>query len=285
MDNAKGRLQELLQGRGLPVPHYQVTSSGPPDYPVVQCTVTVSYGGGRKLSERVERRGGKKKAVEKLAAEKMLSTLKNEGDRRERSPRRHISLSPPPHVMERSSPERPSPRSSPSELSPVAILQERLQATRLSPPTYREDRVAIGGFRVLCRVAGGELLPDLLAEGEGRSKRTAREAAAREMLRKMDLRNSADPPGVGDHSEPVAPNPPGVGDQELESAKLLSLSPEYHYWHNLEEQVVCCLANVEGVVGVAYPITGHGCGDTKAVARQQANKTLLANFDTITKSK
>ena len=232
MENAKGRLQEKMQRRGLPVPSYEVNSSGPSNCPLVHCTVTVRLEGGRSLSESVECRGEKKREVEKLAAKNMLARLDEESGL---------------HNSHRQAPSRPAaaatsspglsraPFSSPGSgsRSPVAVLQEKIQAMRLSRPVYREEQLGEQRFRVCCSL----LEPALQAQGEARSKQDAKDAAARDMLRKMAERSRV---GAGLHSLSVAPDPPGLGDQpepmaadlpdDLAAAKLASLSPQYHYW-------------------------------------------------------
>ena len=259
MDDAKNRLQEIFQGRGLPLPYYHVKSSGPPNCPVVECTVTVKCADGRRLCEVAEVRG-KKKEAEKLAARKMLQTLQGRGGgTAESPPHRGPSLSPansrPAARTQlesvsaavhptRCSPHRsPSPASpSPSGKSPVAALQERLQAVHLSPPTYIETIPAARSFRVRCQVQGGGKIPDLSTEGEGNSKSSAKEAAARDMLRKMDKRGSNKlvtapaPPRV---AKPVTPDLPRAVDDDVVASKLASLSPKYHFWSSHGEAVRC----------------------------------------------
>ena len=252
MDSAKNRLQEMFQGRGLPLPHYQVKSSGPPNCPVVECTLTVKCADGRRLCEVAEVRGGKKKDAEKLAARKMLQALQGRGGS---PPHRGPSLSPQSLAHSRPaattqfesvsaalhltrSPHRsPSPASpSPSGKSPVAALQERLKAVHLSPPTYTETIPVALSFKVRCQVQGGGKIPDLSTEGEGNSKRSAKEAAARNMLRKIDERGSnklataSAPPGV---EKPVTPD---LVDDDVVAAKL---APKYHFWSSQGE--VRCL--------------------------------------------
>ena len=254
MDNVKGQLQELFQVRGLPLPRYSVKSSGPPHRPVVVCTVTVRGADGRQLNEQVEVQGGKKKEAEKLAARKMLQTLQGGGGggrTPQRPPSRGHPLSPPsrppgatvefdsPSVTARParSPLRsPSPSSSGGK-SPVAALQERLQAAHLEP-TYTETRPLSSPFRFRCQVQGGGRTPGMTTEGEGNSKRSAKEAAARLMLRKMDeKRNFATAPVPPEVAKPVTPEP--RIDHSLVEAKVASLSPKYHYWSSQGEVGLC----------------------------------------------
>ena len=246
MSNAKSELQEFLQKRGPQVPTYRTQSTGQSHYPTCVCTVTASYEGER-YSERVEVRGGKKKDAEKLAAEKLLQRLRslNGGTQSQRqrgreeaalkerfpmaSPRqngypelhtRDGATTPAAASSRSSSPRTPPPGDA---RSPVSILQERLQATSLSLPRYIEGRSPSLEFRVKCVVSGGRRV--LESRGDGPSKRTAKDAAAREMLRQMET--------GGD-----AASVDGVVDHELTediTASLAPHSPQYHYWYNTGE--------------------------------------------------
>ena len=135
MTNVKGRLQELCVVRGLPMPDYNVQTSGPSHFLTLRCTVTVQWG-GQWISEVVEKRGGKKKDVEKLAAAEMLrrllgddavsdSTLQ-EFDRRSSASRQSLL------------PSRCGPGSSPSfgtvfgSPSPVGVLPSRVTSPESS---------------------------------------------------------------------------------------------------------------------------------------------------------
>lgn len=236
----------MFQGKGLPLPRYEVKSlGGPPNSPVFLCTVTVWCSDGRQLSEQVEKKGRKREA-EKLAASKMLQTLqrgKSSGRTPRTSPSRgHSSPSPAPNR----SPNQPAPAStqsphrSPSPScsngkSPVAVLQERLQAMHFSLPTYTETREGPPLFRYRCQVQGGGRIPDLSTEGEGGSKRIAKDAAAEEMLRKMDGLKTPEPPGVGRNFDQATSDPPMRVDDDVMAAKIASLSPSYNYWQSPEE--------------------------------------------------
>ena len=245
MDNAKGRLQEIFQGRGLPLPRYEVKSlGGPPNSPVFLCTVTVRCSDGRQLSEQVEVKGRKKEA-EKLAASKMLQTLqrgKSSGRTPRTSPSRgHSSPSPAPnHFPNQPAPaSTQSPHRSPSPScsngkSQVTVLQERLQAMHFSLPTYTETRQGPPLFRYRCQVQGGGRIPDLSTEGEGGSKRIAKDAAAEKMLKKMDGL-TPEPPGMGKNFEHATSDPPMSVDDDVMAAKIASLSPSYNYWKSPAE--------------------------------------------------
>lgn len=316
MSNAKGQLQEILQQKRCPLPTYRVTSSGPSHCPTLVCTATVRYG-GKEMREEVWQTGGKKKDVEKVAAEKMLRRIQQEGKTDMATPRsessqstRRHSVSPAPsakrvcpsvtarsaslspHGLARS----PSP-SAPQDRSPVSLLQERLQGMTLSPPQYKEVRSSPSLFRVQCVVCNSRQQPVLESKGEGRSKKTAKDAAARDMLQKMNAVPL-------ERLSPVISVTvvPEVVDPELDddiAINLSSYSPKYHFWqcpgevhatylhaysyasctHTLQ---VCSLVWVEGVR--SYPVAGHGRGSDKAAAKREASCNLLANLSILENS-
>ena len=71
--DAKTRLQELLQGRGKPLPKYEMVGrQGPAHAPVF--TIELSTGDG----ESVKAEGKSKREAEQLAAQLMLDTLNHE---------------------------------------------------------------------------------------------------------------------------------------------------------------------------------------------------------------
>ena len=251
MSNSKGRLQELLQHRGLPLPRYHSRSTGSSHFPTVTCTVTVHYG-GKELREEVCQRGGKKKDVEKIAAENMLQRIRQENvpvaahrnghllhSSRVSSappvslpPARHASLA----VATRSaslSPHRsPSPSATPTPggRSPVAVLQERVQGMCLSPPKYEErPRSSATAFRCRCVVYNGLRQPVLESQGEGRSKRSAKDAAARDMLQKMDASGNV-LPSVMSAAVPDIPEVLDPGLHDDIATHLSPYSPQYHFW-------------------------------------------------------
>ena len=169
MDNAKGRLQEIFQGKGLPLPRYEVKSlGGPPNSPVFLCTVTVWCSDGRQLSEQVEVKGRKREA-EKLAACKMLQTLqrgKSSGKTPRTSPSRgHSSPSPASNHF----PNQPAPASTLliARLLPRTAT-ERAQSqfcrsgckrcTSLLRRTLRPAKAPRSDIVARCKVAGGFLI-------------------------------------------------------------------------------------------------------------------------------
>lgn len=70
-EDAKSRLQELLQARGLPAPHYRLIHEEGPDHARL-FTVSVTLGDGREAVGN----GNSKKRAEQAAASQMLETLK-----------------------------------------------------------------------------------------------------------------------------------------------------------------------------------------------------------------
>ena len=265
MSNAKGRLQEIMQQRGQDLPTYRTQSTGPPHSPTVVCTVTVRYG-GQELSERVETRG-KRREAEKLAAGQMLRRLASPQMRQEDEPlplssvrsqsaspvtrsvpalaaSRRTSLSPIPATLLTRSPPPASCTAQGEERSPISVLQERLQANSRALPTYTEETVRSLSslFAVRCVVCNNRGQPVLESQGEGHSKRTAKEAAARNMLRKVESGMSIDRlPPISASSGLVA-DIPDVVDQGLDDDIALGLSPyspQYHFWHSPGE-VRCC---------------------------------------------
>ena len=208
MSNAKGRLQELLQYKGRPLPTY--ATGGVAGRWV--CDVKVEWEAGEILRETAEA-PGKKKDVEKLAAEKMLRLLLG----RKKTPTRTSpaslsasarapSLSPPVSATSRLSvpaetPTRPlmvnskltshlspSPPASCTR-SPVSLLQERLQRLGLAPPCYSEEVTSASyatAFKCRCVVLNSSGIAVLAAEGEGSSKHRAKERSAEMMLKKVE---------------------------------------------------------------------------------------------------
>ena len=159
---------------------------------------------------------------------------------------RQNSLSPtPPRAVCASPPSRspPSPRAcgNAGGRSPVSILQERLQALSLSPPTYEEKACGRSGlspplFKMSCVVCNSRRQPILEVEGDGPSKQSAKEAAAKSMLRKVEDSLSR---GTFGHlaSLPARAGPaipevvdPGL-DEDLE-ANLSPYSPHYQTWQS-----------------------------------------------------
>ena len=277
MSNAKGELQEMLQQRGLALPTYRIQSTGPPHSPTVVCTVTVRCG-GRELCERVEARG-KKKEVEKLAAGKMLQRLASPQTMKEDEPLppssargrssvspvtgtvspaagdRRTSLSPAPATPLTYSPPPAPCAAQGTGRSPVSVLQEQLQAKSLSPPTYKEAVVSLSSsFAVRCVVCNSRQQPVLESQGEGPSKRTAKEAAARSMLRKMESATGVDRlPPISPLSG-VASDIPDVVDHDLDDDITLALSPyspQYHSWQTPGE-VGVAIVNTHPIVPIPH---------------------------------
>jgi hypothetical protein len=119
----------------------------------------------------------------------------------------------------------------------------------------------------------------LESQGEGPNKRTAKEAAARSMLRKMESATGVDRLAPISPLSGVASDIPDVVDHDLDDDITLALSPyspQYHSWQTPGE--VCCLAWVESGGGgkKAYPITGHGRGREESTARREASVNLLS---------
>ena len=321
MNNAKGRLQEMLQQRREALPTYRVQSTGPPHSPTVVCTVTVRLD-GRELRERVETRGRRREA-EQLAAGMMLQRLASPQTQQEPLPLssvrsqsaspvtrvvpavaggRRTSLSPVPATLLTRSPPPASCTAQSEGRSPVSVLQERLQANnRRHLPMYTEEvvRSLSSSFAVRCVVCNDRRQPVLESLGEGPSKRTAKEAAARSMLMKVESGLSIDRlPPISD----VVADIPDVVDHELEddiALRLSPYSPQYHFWHSAGEVGVAskhilavipmcivqvfCLAWVddEGGGKKAYPITGHGRGREEATAKREASCNLLTSLSAL----
>ena len=137
MQNAKGVLQELLQGRGRPVPQYRTLSTGLPLR--WQSQVTVEWE-GRQITEVTEGTG-KKKDVEQAVAEIMLRRLQREiatpSRRTVRSPSAHTEgLSPTIYAptghacLARSTGSTTSPRPS---VSPASLRTSTPVRVRTSP--------------------------------------------------------------------------------------------------------------------------------------------------------
>lgn len=253
MTDPKGRLQQQLQQKGLSLPKYHSRSSGQPHCPTVACTVTVHYC-GKVLREEAEQKGGKKRDAEKLAAEKMLQRIRREdmavpGHRDSHllhssrvsssppaslPPARHVSLA----VATRSgslSPHRsPSPSAAPTPngRSPVSVLQERLQGTCLSLPQYQEERLSTTAFRYRCVVCNGLQQPVLESRGEGRSKRNAKDAAAKDMLQKMDASGDVLPSVMASAAVPTMPEVLDPGLHDDIATHLAPYSPQYHFWRS-----------------------------------------------------
>lgn len=249
MSNSKGQLQELLQRKVLPLPTYHTTSTGPPHFPIVTCTVTVHYD-GKKLIEEVVQRGGKKKDLEKTAAAKMLQRIQQENrtvaahhrgghllQSPSVSPAAHVSLA----VATRSaslSPHRsPSPSATPTA-SPVSVLQEKLQGMSFSPPKYEEQGSPTTAFRVRCVVYNGLQQPVLESHGEGRSKRSAKDAAARDMLQKMNVSELS--PVVPTTATPAMPEVLDPGLRDDIAVNLSPYSPHFHFWQGPGEVLYTC---------------------------------------------
>ena len=136
MQNAKGVLQELLQGRGRPVPQYQTLSTGHPLRWLSQVTVEWE---GRQITEATEGTG-KKKDVEQAVAEIMLRRLQREiatpSRRTVRSPSAHTEgLSPTGRgCLARSTGSAISPRPSASPtVSPACLRTSTPFQVRTSP--------------------------------------------------------------------------------------------------------------------------------------------------------
>ena len=314
MSNDKGALQELLQRDGLQVPTYRTRSTGPPHCPITESTVTVRYRNSV-YRETVECRGIKKKDAEKLAAKKMLQRLQNGSraaastspgessnsdsyraangawiSRRTPSPGpslrsvhvsrsvRSASLSPAPQLASPS----PPPPSSYGGRSPVSVLQERLQAMNFPLPEYLEEGRSPTMFRARCVVAG-----ELSAAGDGHSKKTAKEAAARNMLREIEEGGG----GVNgsrnvlrEIEEERDSSSPDPMDEEMDvdiTAKLAPYSPQYHYWR-CQFGEVFCLAWVDTREGVPHPIAGHGRGENRTVAQRAASLNLYTSLGILT---
>lgn len=238
----------MLQQKGCPLPTYHVTSMGQSHCPIHVGNVTVHYG-GRELKEEVGPTGGKRRDVEKIAAEKMLRRIRQEGNAVMATPRsensqstRTHSISPAPSarrvcpaVATRSaslSPHGLARSPSPPGRSPVTVLQERLQCMSLSLPKYKELEVSSAHpvFRVQCLVYNSRQQPVIKSQGEGRSKKTAKDAAARDMLQKMGSVSLERLPPL---SATVVPDIPEVVDPDLDDDIAISLSPyspKYHFW-------------------------------------------------------
>ena len=134
MSNAKGRLQELLQGRGVLLPTY-VTGGVAGHW---KCEVKVEWEGDT-LSETAEA-PGKKKDVEKLAAEKMLSRLLGRKTTPTRTSPASLSTSARSPSLSPSSPfisAHPCP-SVPAETPIRSFMAKSKLASRLSPPVQAE---------------------------------------------------------------------------------------------------------------------------------------------------
>jgi ribonuclease-3 len=72
--DAKSRLQEWTQSRGLGLPSYRVTgSSGPPHAPTFEVAVSLLDGDSATAT------GGSKQAAEQAAAEQLLARLNASG--------------------------------------------------------------------------------------------------------------------------------------------------------------------------------------------------------------
>lgn len=280
MNNAKGDLQVWLQKKGLRTPTYHVKSSGPPNCPTHVCTVTVRFHGGDSRSECVEKRGGKKKDAEQLAARKMIQRLQQSTAGYTSSgatPRMNGSVS---SASRSVSPEVNTSRGrSPSlaDINPVSRLQQYFQGTGTSLPQYIEDdHSSTASFRTRCvlSINGRHQLETL---GDGRNKKISKEDAARKMLKKIQTTHNPLDRGTS--------NAPGVVDETLDddiTANLCQYSPQFHFWYG-PGQMVFCLASV--MMGKAtYPITGHGMGDMDSIAKREALCNLASSIATLQQS-